>query len=45
MKKIKLSGINYNLKVIIDTINELLEELAKQGIIELEDDNNGGSEN
>lgn len=38
MKKIKIKSINAEIRVIIDTINELLEELAKQGIIELEDE-------
>lgn len=41
MKKLP---IYVNTQAIIKTLNELLEELAKKGIIELEDDNNGGSE-
>lgn len=43
MKLIKIPTIDYKTKIIVETINQLLIELAKQGIIELEDDNNGSS--
>lgn len=38
MKLIKIHGTDYKSQVIIETINQLLKELARQGIIELEDD-------
>lgn len=44
MKLIKIPATDYKTKVIIDTINQLLKELARQGIIELEDDNDGSRE-
>lgn len=43
MKKINIPLVDYKTKVIVEKINELLEELAKKGIIELEDDSDGSS--
>ena len=41
MKLINIPVTDYKTRVIVDTIKQLLIELAKQGIIELEDDNDG----
>lgn len=41
MKLINIPVTDYKTRVIVDTINQLLIELANKGIIELEDDNDG----
>lgn len=44
MKKIDIDNnapLLYKLKVLQDSINELLEELNKKDIISMEEDNNG----